>query len=109
MAAGPGLSPNMIALIGGLLGLTVITTLGLFLGRTEVKSKTHAPQEISKKSVEKSPPEPAVPRPTRQKIPGPWRIQDDEKKPGQRVLSGKIGKVAFLTAIQEAGLPKGEA
>src|SRR5690606_17763745 len=42
---GPGLSPNMIAIIGGLLGLTAITTLGLFLGRTEMKPLVLSPVE----------------------------------------------------------------
>lgn len=98
----------MIAVIGGLLGLTVITTLGLFLGRTEMKTDVVAPIAAPSKPKDVKP-EPEVKRPERQKIPGPWRIQDDAEKPGYRVLSGKIGKLAFLTAIQEAGLPKGEA
>lgn len=107
---GPGLSPNMIAVIGGLLGLTVITTLGLFLGRTEVKPTVSAPLTAPKEaSPEEAPSKEQVTRQKREKIPGPWRIADDASKPGHRVLSGKIGKLAFLTAIQEAGLPRSEA
>src|SRR5690606_16946727 len=106
---GPGLSPNMIAIIGGLLGLTAITTLGLFLGRTEMKPLVLSPVEEKQEAPEEKKPEPKVDRPKREKIPGPWRVQDDATKTGHRVLSGKIGKLAFLTAIQEAGLPKGEA
>lgn len=106
---GPGLSPNMIAVIGGLLGLTVITTLGLFLARTEVKPTVAAPVETPNAAPKEAAPVPEVKREKREKIPGPWRIADDASKPGHRVLSGKIGKLAFLTAIQEAGLPKSEA
>lgn len=109
LPSGPGLSPNMIAVIGGLLGLTVITTLGLFLGRTETKPDVGAPAAAPSSTPKEAKPEPVVERPARQKIPGPWRIDDDAKKPGHRILSGKIGKLAFLTAIQEAGLPKSEA
>ncbi len=107
--SGPGLSPNMIAIIGGLLGLTAITTLGLFLGNADMNPIQLAPIEDKQEAPEEPKPEPKVERPKREKIPGPWRIQDDATKPGHRVLSGKIGKQAFLTAIQEAGLPKSEA
>lgn len=107
---GPGLSPNMIAILGGLLGLTVISTLGVFLSRTEAdlaiapQAKTEEPAKEEKKE------EPAqVERPERQKIPGPWRVEDDANKPGHRIIKGEVGKDAFLRAIQDAGLPKGEA
>ncbi len=107
--AGPGLSPNMIALIGGLLGLSVITSLGLFLSKTEMKPIALLPQEKEVEAPVEEKPEPKVERPKRKKVEGPWRIADDATKAGHRVLSGKIGKQAFLTAIQEAGLPKSEA
>lgn len=107
--SGPSLSPNMIALIGGLVGLTAITTLGLFLSGT----RGQLAQPVAKVEVETKKTEeivvPKVELPKRQKLPGPFRVVDDKDKPGHRMLSGKIGKNAFLTAIQEAGLPKNEA
>lgn len=107
---GPGISPNMIAILGGLIGLTVISTLGVLLSRTEStappKSQAGKVEEPEAKQPDPSPKPPTI---TREKLEGPWRISDDAKKPGNRVLSGKIGKNAFLTAIQDAGLPKSEA
>jgi murein DD-endopeptidase MepM/ murein hydrolase activator NlpD len=106
---GPALSPNMIAVLGGLLGLTVICTVGVFLGGTRVQppAPQQAEEEPSAAPLEKA--EPEVPIPVRTKMEGPWRIADDAQKPGHRVIEGKIGKQAFLTAIQAAGLPKSEA
>ncbi len=104
---GPRLSPNMTALLGGLLGLTVIGSLGVYLSKQEGK---HASAPVVATAPEPEPEKPPeVEKPTRQKIEGPWRIEDDANKPGNRVLKGKIGKEAFLTAIQDAGLPKSEA
>lgn len=104
----PRLSPNMTATLGGLLGLTVVVSLGVFLSST-----SSAPSEppLEKAPTEQLPPAPTpeVIKPARTKMPGPWRIRDDATKAGHKVLSGKIGKLAFLTAIQEAGLPKSEA
>jgi murein DD-endopeptidase MepM/ murein hydrolase activator NlpD len=108
---GPGISPNMIALLGGLLGLTVISTLGVILSKTEgglVPGPVKTEQTVPVKEKEPAQ-KPEVKKTARQKVPGPWRISDDAAKPGHRVLSGKIGKAAFLRAIQDAGLPKGEA
>ncbi len=106
---GPSLSPNMIALLGGLIGLTVISTLGLFLGKA--KGDVVLPVEkvalVAAPAEEKE--EPALNLPKREKVPGPWRIDDDKDKPGHKIYSGKIGKNAFLTAIQSAGLSKNEA
>lgn len=104
---GPRLSPNMTALLGGLLGLTVIGSLGVYLSKQEGKQPASpvvasAPQPVPEKV-------PEVEKPRRQKVEGPWRIESDANKPGNRVLKGKVGKNAFLTAIQEAGLPKSEA
>lgn len=108
--SGPGLSPNMVAILGGLVGLTVISTLGVFLSRTEADFAA-TPQPTVEEKVEAAPEkkEAKVELPERKKLPGPWRVEDDATKPGHRVLKGKIGKDAFLRAIQDAGLPKGEA
>lgn len=104
---GPHLSPNLSALLTGLIGLTFITTLGLVM-----KRPVDAPQPQSTAAPSAAPTAtaaPPVPTPERSKVKGPWRVMDDAQKPGHRVLSGKIGKQAFLRAIQDAGLPKSEA
>lgn len=105
---GPTLSPNLTALLGGLLGLTVIITLGLLLERSPTVS---APAHIAQKSEVAAQPTPAEEpaRPARAKVAGPWRVLDDKDKAGNRIVAGKIGKQAFLRAIQDAGLPKNEA
>jgi murein DD-endopeptidase MepM/ murein hydrolase activator NlpD len=50
-----------------------------------------------------------VPRRERKRLPGPWRIDGQKGDPGLRTISGKIGLLPFLRAVQEAGLPKKEA
>jgi len=109
--SGPALSPNLVAALSALVGLSILGTLGLFLGpdtfRTGPGAPAQAPSAAPTPEPEVAPP-PAA-RPARTKLPGPWRIADDSSKPGHRVLSGKIGKLAFLKAIEQAGLPKNEA
>ena len=60
-----------------------------------------------------APPEAAEPppdtRPQRKKLPSPWRVADDKGKEGLRLITGKVGTKAFLTAIQDAGLEKAQA
>ncbi len=107
-AKGPSLSPNMSALLGGLLGLTVIVTLGLVLDKSEGISLTKPKEETVEKKAEPKKEEAPQP-PPRKKEKGPWRVMDDAQKAGHKVIGGKIGKLAFLRAIQDAGLPKSEA
>jgi murein DD-endopeptidase MepM/ murein hydrolase activator NlpD len=45
----------------------------------------------------------------RQKLPAPWRIADEKGKPEFRVITGRVGKNAFLRAIQDAGVEKSQA
>jgi len=108
----PALSPNLVALLSALIGLSALGTVGLFLEpdtfSPEAKVPT-APPSVAPPAVEPAASLPTAPRPVRSKVPGPWRISDDAQKPGHRVLSGKIGKLAFLKAIEQAGLPKNEA
>jgi len=107
----PALSPNLVALLATLVGLSAIGTAGLFL-----EPDTFGPRPAEVAPLTKSTPDPSaeipppvIDRPVRKKLPGPWRISDDQSKPGHRVLSGKIGKLAFLKAIEQAGLSKNEA
>jgi murein DD-endopeptidase MepM/ murein hydrolase activator NlpD len=107
----PGLSPNLVALFGALLGLTTVGSLVALASHFDVPAEATAPQAAAPQ--EPAATEPAEPapdnRPPRQKIPGPWRVADDAGKPGLRLLTGKIGTKAFLTAIQDAGLDKAQA
>lgn len=108
----PALSPNLVALSSALIGLSVLFTIGVFLEPTTFQHSTTAPVE-SAATVATKPPSIAIPppvdRPVRSKVPGPWRIADDQGKPDHRVITGKIGKLAFLKAIEQAGIPKNEA
>lgn len=109
-SGGPGISPNMIALLGGLIGLTFISTLGVLLSRTESATPAEAPaSKVEAPPAEEPAASSKTPTVERKKLEGPWRIADDASKPENRVLRGKIGKDAFLRAIQDAGLPKSEA
>lgn len=103
------LSPNMTALLGGLLGLTVIGSLGVYLSKQDGTSSPleEKPAAAAVAPVEEKPKE--VEKPQRKKVEGPWRVEQDANKAGHRLITGKIGKQAFLRAIQDAGLPKSEA
>lgn len=108
----PALAPNLVALSSALIGLSILFTLGVFLEPNTFDHEGSAQAEASAAPTTTAPPlelAPPVERPQRSKVPGPWRIADDQGKPGHRVISGKVGKVAFLKAIEEAGLPKNEA
>lgn len=105
-----GLSPNTTAALSALLGLCLVGSVGLFMGPLDLEPPAGAPEAAPAPPVEAQPPPvPPVAAPSRQKVAGPWQISQDQNKPGHRVLSGKVGKQAFLRAIQDAGLPKGEA
>ncbi len=106
-ASGPSLSPNLTALIGGLVGLTFIVTLGLALGRSQARPIAQ-PVETKPAPAPEETKTLATPV-ERKKEEGPWRVMDDAEAPGKKVIGGKIGKQAFLRAIQDAGLPKSEA
>ncbi len=106
------LTPNLIGLFGTLLGLaTVATIVALAI---HLDPSTHPePKPIASASGAPAstsvPPRPQVKRPPRQQIRGPWRIRDDKDKPGLRTVSGKVGRIPFLKAVQDAGVPKKQA
>jgi murein DD-endopeptidase MepM/ murein hydrolase activator NlpD len=107
----PALSPNLAGLLAALIGLSVLGTVGLFLEPTTFSFGPSTPptQPSAVPAPASEPLAVPVERPQRSKLPGPWRIADDQAKPEHRVISGKIGKLAFLKAIEQAGLPKNEA
>jgi len=109
----PGLSPHLVALFSTLLGLTTVGSLVALASHFDTNElpRPIAQTEASEEAVEgeETAASPADARPTREKIPGPWRVADDADKPGMRLISGKIGTKAFLTAIQDAGLEKSQA
>lgn len=108
----PSLSPHLIALFATLLGLTTVGSLVALASHLD-GDDVPRPAAQAETSEEASEEEASAPsedaRPAREKIPGPWRVADDADKPGMRLISGKIGTKAFLTAIQDAGLDKTQA
>src|SRR5690606_13106999 len=105
-----GLSPNLIALFGALLGLTTVGSLVALASRFDAAGEAPPAQTAEAAAA---PPEAAEPppdaRPKRKKLPSPWRVADDKGKEGLRLITGKVGTKAFLTAIQDAGLEKAQA
>ncbi len=105
-----GLSPNTTALLSALLGLCLVGSIGIFAGPMEWKTGTPKPApepEDSQAAAAQKSQKPKKPK--RKKLAGPWRVEHDRNKPGHEIISGQIGHQAFLRAIQDAGLPKGQA
>ena len=104
-----GLSPEMIAIFGTLVGLATVASLVALAIHLDPAAQGTA----ATKPVESEPPAPAEPEPVaktqRQRIPGPWRIADARGTAGAKIVEGTIGRAPFLRAIQDAGLPKKEA
>lgn len=106
------LNPNLVALLGGLLGLTFMGSLGILFSRLSEGDSSQTPtsaQPGENSEEAAAAPETESAPPAREKKPGPWRIADEKDAVGKRIIQGKIGKQPFLTAIQNAGLARGEA
>jgi hypothetical protein len=108
------LSPNVLALFGTLLGLATVSSLvalGIHLDPQQHRAK---PAPSAAVSAAPAPPKPAAPAPLlrdirpRNKLPGPWRIQDAKGDPALKVIEGQVGALPFLKAIQQAGVPEKE-
>jgi murein DD-endopeptidase MepM/ murein hydrolase activator NlpD len=106
------LSPNMIWLVGTLLGLVTVASiiavairLDPHRGLSGIRPASSAAEPTA--SVGPAP-APSVPPRVRVKLPGPWRIQDADKDGTARIVTGEIGRQAFLRAIEDAGVPKKE-
>jgi murein DD-endopeptidase MepM/ murein hydrolase activator NlpD len=75
------------------------------------------PSPAASASVAAAPPPPpireepakTVAKRVRQKIPGPFRLADARSDPSTRLVEGKVGKEAFLKALEKAGVPLREA
>ncbi len=107
-------SPNVIALLGTLLGLAAVASVIAVATALDPQPGKAVPVEDSTASAAESEPkqetpEPESAKPKRVKIPGPWRIADASGESGVRVIKGTIGVNPFLRAIQDAGLEKKEA
>lgn len=116
--AAPGvgaLSPTMTAVVGTLIGLASVASLVALAMQVDRRLPQRPPAVAASASAASplaaapAPGAPAARRRERRILPGPWRIMDDREKPGVRVVRGAIGRQAFLTAVQEAGLKKSEA
>jgi murein DD-endopeptidase MepM/ murein hydrolase activator NlpD len=103
------LSPNMIWLVGTLVGLVAVTTIVALAIRFDPHPGTFAPASASRAappaSVSSPPPTPRA----RVKLPGPWRIADAEHDPSSRIVNGTVGRQAFLRALEDAGISKRES
>ncbi len=107
---GPSLSPPLIALFGALLGLTTVGSLVALASSIDGgTTPAAAPQLEASSTAPEKVEAPKEETPKREKVPGPWRIADEKGKAGTRIITGRVGKNAFLRAIQDAGLKKSEA
>jgi Peptidase family M23 len=105
------LSPNMVALFGTLLGLALVASiiaLVMRLGPSHWSDPESTAAGAATPTVAAAPAE-ATPKPKRVKLPGPWRIADAKDDANSRIVEGKVGSDAFLTAVQGAGVEKGQA
>lgn len=109
------LSPNMVAVFGTLIGLFAVASLvalGMNLDAQaaldhEASAKQSEGQAKAKTKAKR--PAGALPERKRKKLPGPWRIVDAKDDPTTKVLTGQIGKKAFLVAVADAGVQQKEA
>jgi murein DD-endopeptidase MepM/ murein hydrolase activator NlpD len=113
------LSPNIIALFGTLLGLALLSALfailihldprdGTALGSGTLAVETAVPGPTASAPLPPSPPSPlVVKKPERQRIPGPFRI-DDSTDPKLKKVSGTIAHASFLKALEDSGVPKAQ-
>lgn len=110
------LSPQMISVVVTLAGLATVGSMVALLIRidpqpgqllaTSASASATASAEGSPKEAPSAAP---VPTRTRQKQPGPWRIQDAKSDPALRVVTGTIGRESFLKAVEAAGVDRLEA
>lgn len=109
----PVISPRMTALFGGLFGLaTVASIVALLIQIFPVRDQrsvaaraddeTEAtPQDVDEQDSDKPP----YAR-ERKLLPSPWRVS--KMKDSHRLVKGKMGRQAFVTVLQDDGVPKGE-
>jgi murein DD-endopeptidase MepM/ murein hydrolase activator NlpD len=100
------LPPVWIAAFGALLGLATVASIIALAMRFD---GSHSISSPSVEAQPTSPSDPAPVKPKRQKLPGPWRIEDESQNGSVRIITGKIGTKSFLTAVSDAGLEKDQA
>lgn len=105
------LPPNVIVLFGTLLGLTVIAALFAVLIHVDPRDGEPlvVPQPALSAMVAPAPAPsaaaeaPAMKKPERKRVPGPWRIADSTD-PKLKKIEGTVGHESFLKALDEAGI-----
>ncbi len=110
-----GLSPNLLAVFGTLLGLLTVATLIAVAGHLDRRYPT-PPWEVpsSVASVTVSPTAPSLvetpkPKRVRVKLLGPWRLRDAASDPAMRLVEGQVGSEPFIKAAEKAGLSTKDA
>lgn len=105
------LSPNLravIATLGGVAAVATCVALGLRLDqRRAVQEPTPSATVTADAPVATVTAPPPVPKRVRQKLPGPWRIEDDAS--GAKKVRGKVALAGFIGALSEAGLETKQA
>lgn len=99
--------PNVLALFGVLLGLTIFAALFAVLIHLDPRDGG-APAIVRPKEEATRHDEPIAPpqtkKPQRKHVPGPWRIADANEASAKKV-QGTIGFQPFLKSLEEAGIP----
>jgi murein DD-endopeptidase MepM/ murein hydrolase activator NlpD len=106
------LTPNLIALFGTLLGLATVATIVALAIHLDPNAHPEPEPTASASAAainSAAPSRPRVKRAPRQRVRGPWRIRDAKDEPGVRTVSGEVGRIPFLKAVQDAGVPKKQA
>ncbi|HEY5955758.1 MAG TPA: hypothetical protein VIV60_04360, partial [Polyangiaceae bacterium] len=108
------LSPNVIAALAALLGITFVASVIAIAMRLDNSKASIEPvpsgQPAASVAVAPSP-EPTAPPKHRQreKVLGPYRVKDSANDPQLRVVEGQVGFEPFLKAVEKAGVPLKEA
>jgi murein DD-endopeptidase MepM/ murein hydrolase activator NlpD len=106
------LSPNTVALFGVVFGLAALASLFAALSHFAPRGSAPVPAKPVESVAAVAPPAPAeasaptataTPINPRKKLPGPWRI-GDEQRSGYRRFEGKVGDLPFLKAVTNAGI-----
>ncbi len=103
----PGLSPNLVAALGTLLGIAGVCSLvalAMRLDKGRVSALITPPPTASATAEPITAPSAPAPAPRRERVrvPGPWRIADDTS--GKRKLKGHCGGAPFLKAATDTGV-----
>jgi murein DD-endopeptidase MepM/ murein hydrolase activator NlpD len=102
----------MTAVFGGLFGLATVTSIFALLIRTVPPRDERAVVASSSSasvSAAVATAVPAVKRPKRIPIPGPWRLSELSKDPGVTIASALMDRRSFIDALAEKGVPKSQA